>query len=91
MANARAYLGDKHIEYCAQMYDALRGAHALVICTEWQEFRSPDFERMKSLLAHPAIFDGRNLYDLDWMRQSGMAYFSIGRPAVLLANKDTAQ
>jgi UDPglucose 6-dehydrogenase len=91
MANARAYLADTHNEYCAQMYDALRGAHALVICTEWQEFRSPDFERMKSLLAHPAIFDGRNLYDLDWMRQSGMAYFSIGRPAVLLANKSLSE
>ena len=80
MPNAREVLGDKHVQYCQRMYDALDGAHALVICTEWQEYRTPDFERVKSLLVDPVIFDGRNLYELDWMSGVGMTYFSVGRP-----------
>ncbi|MGB2753646.1 MAG: UDP-glucose/GDP-mannose dehydrogenase family protein [Phycisphaerae bacterium] len=79
---ARAVLGDKHITYCENMYEALSGAHALVICTEWQEYRTPDFGRIRSLLAEPVIFDGRNLYELDWMAGTGIAYLSIGRPVV---------
>jgi UDPglucose 6-dehydrogenase len=59
---------------------ALAGADALLIVTEWKAFRSPDFEMMKSLLKHPVIFDGRNLYDPQTMRASGFDYFAIGRP-----------
>lgn len=79
--SAKAVLGDKNIKYSDDMYGALAGANALIICTEWQEYRSPDFGRMKSLLAEPVIFDGRNLYDLDWMAELGVTYVSVGRPA----------
>ncbi len=82
LETAKAVLGDKHIEYCDQMYDALDGASALVICTEWREYRTPDFDRMKSLLTEPVIFDGRNLYDLEWIADTGFTYISIGRPII---------
>ena len=59
--------------------DALKGADALLIVTEWKVFRSPNFETMKSLLNHPVIFDGRNLYEPAQMRELGWAYFPIGR------------
>jgi UDPglucose 6-dehydrogenase len=60
-------------------YDALRGADAMVLVTEWKPFRHPDFEQMKSLLKQPVIFDGRNLYDLHLMRELGFEYRGIGR------------
>ena len=53
-----------------------------MIVTEWQEFRNPDFELMRRLLAEPVIFDGRNLYELETMRHSGFTYHSIGRQSV---------
>lgn len=59
--------------------DALKGAQALAIVTEWREFRSPNFEEMKALLDSPVIFDGRNLYDPVWLRRMGFTYFGIGR------------
>jgi len=77
---AKDTLGEKHITYCDDMYQALNDAHGLVICTEWPQYRTPDFHRMRSLLADPVIFDGRNLYDLDWMAQTGLTYISVGRP-----------
>ena len=61
--------------------EALRGADALVICTEWQHFRAPDFERILRSLSSPVIFDGRNLYDPDKLAAMGFAYFGIGRGA----------
>jgi len=75
----RAILGES-IEYSSDAYRALQEADALVICTEWNEFRRPDFERIIEQLAQPIIFDGRNLYDPDRMRELGIAYHSIGRP-----------
>ena len=59
--------------------DVLHGADALAIVTEEKEFRSPDFERIKELLKQPVIFDGRNLYDPDFVRREGFQYFAIGR------------
>ncbi len=59
--------------------EALRGADALVIVTEWQEFRSPDFDTIKAELAHPVIFDGRNLYDPAFVKRFGLTYYAIGR------------
>jgi len=79
---AKEVLGEKQIEYCSHMYDPLRDADALVICTEWQEFRTPDFARMAELMSGDAIFDGRNLYDPEWMATTPFRYYSIGRPAV---------
>jgi UDPglucose 6-dehydrogenase len=79
----RAVLGDS-IHYATDCYDALEGADGLVICTEWNEFRRPDFERMREILRHPVIFDGRNLYDSKRMPGRGFDYYSIGRVAARL-------
>jgi UDPglucose 6-dehydrogenase len=81
LENARAMLGDKVI-YHRTNYDALKGADALLICTEWNEFRHPNFQRIKTELKTPVIFDGRNLYDPDLMKALEIKYFSIGRPPV---------
>lgn len=70
---------DGRVEFFDNNYEALKGADALVIVTEWNEFRRPDFERMKSLMKHPVIFDGRNIYDPKLMREKGFTYFGIGR------------
>jgi UDPglucose 6-dehydrogenase len=68
-------------------YDALKDADALVIVTEWQEFRTPDYEKMKALLKQPVIFDGRNLYKLETMEELGFDYHSVGRKSVYAASK----
>ncbi|MXY15931.1 MAG: UDP-glucose/GDP-mannose dehydrogenase family protein [Acidobacteria bacterium] len=70
---------DRRVAYAANAYDALRGAHALAIVTEWNAFREPDFARMRELLRSPVIFDGRNLFAVEQMRSEGFTYFSIGR------------
>jgi UDPglucose 6-dehydrogenase len=67
------------IGLCDKSYDALSGADALAIVTEWNEFREPDFGRMRSLMRTPVIFDGRNIYSPEHMRALGFTYFSIGR------------
>ncbi|MGI8496431.1 MAG: UDP-glucose dehydrogenase family protein [Gemmatimonadaceae bacterium] len=76
---ARRRLGAR-IEYAALSYDALPGAQALAILTDWNEYRRPDFERMLAALARPLIVDGRNLYEPARMAQYGFTYLSIGRP-----------
>jgi UDPglucose 6-dehydrogenase len=77
---ARRALGEHPgLTYCANNYDALDGAHALAICTEWGAFRRPDFPRMVEAMADPVIFDGRNLHEPREMRKKGFAYFGIGR------------
>ena len=77
---ARRRLGDV-VEYAETNYEALRGADALVVVTDWNEYRHPDFERMKELLRKPIVVDGRNLYDPHRMRSLGFTYHSIGRGA----------
>jgi len=84
MANVRRLYGDK-LAYFDGQYDALAGADALLIMTEWKEFNTPNFGRMKKLLKRPIIFDGRNIYDPVVMRESGFTYYSIGRAPVLPA------
>jgi UDPglucose 6-dehydrogenase len=79
MSVARGIFGSK-VTYADNSYAALTGADALVIVTEWNEFREPDFARMRKLMRTPAIFDGRNLYKPDQIRAHGFTYFSIGRP-----------
>lgn len=81
MNNVKALLGDK-ITYCDDQYDALKGAEALLIVTEWSAFRTPDFDQLDSLLKNKVIFDGRNLYDLQKMIDCGYYYNSIGRKIV---------
>jgi len=66
---------------------ALHGADALVICTEWKNFRAPDFDTIKSALKQPVIFDGRNLYDPDRLASRGFVYYGIGRGASLTSYK----
>jgi UDPglucose 6-dehydrogenase len=78
MPNVKALYGDKLV-YCDRPYGALEGAHGLVIITEWQEFRHPDFEVMRRLLAEHVVFDGRNLYDPKTPTSFGFSYYSIGR------------
>jgi UDPglucose 6-dehydrogenase len=81
MENTRKIFGDK-IQYCKTPYEAAQGADGILIATEWQEFRTPDFERLASIVKTKVIFDGRNLYDLSVMRETGFTYFSIGRETV---------
>jgi UDPglucose 6-dehydrogenase len=81
MENVKAIYGDR-ITYCKTMYETLESADSLAIMTEWGEFRAPDFERMGTLLREKVIFDGRNLYDLDTVKEHGFNYQSIGRPKV---------
>jgi UDPglucose 6-dehydrogenase len=81
MPNIKKLLGDK-ISYATDRYNALEGADALLIITEWSVFRTPDFEFMKEKLKAPVIFDGRNLYDLERIKECGFYYNSIGRKVV---------
>ena len=78
MPNIKKQFGDK-LTYCESMYDALTDADALVICTEWSIFRTPDFNKVKQLLKQSIIFDGRNLYDVEEIKKEGFIYTSIGR------------
>jgi UDPglucose 6-dehydrogenase len=67
------------VTLCEKSYDALVGADALAIVTEWNEFREPDFKKMRQLLKTAVVFDGRNIYTPEQMRALGFTYFSIGR------------
>ena len=82
MDNAKFYLNEL-ISYSENQYDSLKDADALLILTEWNEFRNPDFDKIKSLLKEPLIFDGRNVYDLDDMKEKDFNYFSIGRQTII--------
>ena len=75
---ARRVLG-KRVGYASSAYEALKGADGLAIVTEWNEFREPDFLRMRSVMRSPVIFDGRNLFTKEQMRAEGFTYYSIGR------------
>jgi len=73
----------EHITYHRQNYEAVDGADALCVVTEWNEFRRPDFDRIRRLLKEPVIFDGRNLWEPKTMQEIGFTYFPIGRPSVV--------
>jgi UDPglucose 6-dehydrogenase len=81
MKEARHRLGDR-VTFAETNYAALEGADALVVVTDWNEYRHPDFERIKKTLRRPILVDGRNLYSLERMASIGFAYSSIGRPSV---------
>jgi UDPglucose 6-dehydrogenase len=81
MENVKTVMGDK-ISFCETTYDCLPNADALIIATEWNEFRTPDFDKMLTLLKDPVIFDGRNVFDVASMEKKGFHYESIGRPFV---------
>jgi UDPglucose 6-dehydrogenase len=73
------YKEEKNLSLADNEYTALKGAGALIIATEWSEFRSPDFKKIKAVLKEPVVFDGRNIYDQTQMEAEGFKYFSIGR------------
>lgn len=81
MENAKFYL-DEILDYCDDQYEALKDAEALLILTEWNEFRNPDFEKIKNELKAPIIFDGRNIFDVEKMEELGFVYYSIGRKPI---------
>ncbi len=86
-ANAAAELGDcRDVAFTTDPYEALEGADGLIICTEWNEFRTPDFDRIRSRLKQRVIFDGRNLYDPRTMVRQRIEYHSIGRVAAVAAS-----
>ena len=79
MSNAKEIYGNK-IVFCDRPMETAQDAEALAIVTEWQDYRTPDFDRLKSTMASPTVFDGRNLYDPKKMAEHGFIYYSIGRP-----------
>jgi UDPglucose 6-dehydrogenase len=81
LGEAQRIFGDR-VHYHRVNYDALENADGLLVVTEWNEFRRPDFERMRQLMKRPVVFDGRNIYDPDEMRQRGFIYYSVGRRPV---------
>jgi UDPglucose 6-dehydrogenase len=83
MKNVKAVIGEK-ISYSENQYDALKGADALIIATEWNEFRTPDFLKIVSNMKRKVIFDGRNLFDIVAIKELGFYYESIGRPTYTL-------
>ena len=82
MDNCRKEMGDA-VNLVDHMEDAIRGADALVISTDWDAFKSPDFEVVKEIMRAPVVFDGRNLYRREAMKAAGFSYYSVGRPAVV--------
>ncbi|HEX2168291.1 MAG TPA: UDP binding domain-containing protein, partial [Longimicrobiales bacterium] len=87
---AQRWFGDR-IRFAENNYDALNDADALVIITEWKQYRQPDFERIRKLLRQPVIFDGRNLFNPGRMHELGFDYASIGRPRVKAAPRVAAR
>ena len=83
---ARRIFGERDdLHLCEQAGEALQGADALVVVTEWKQFRSPDFAKLKATLRDGAVFDGRNLYDPAEVDAAGLAYYGIGRGRSILA------
>ncbi len=78
MDYSKSIWGDR-INYCQYSYEAVKNANALLLLTEWNEFRRPDFEKIKSLMAAPLIFDGRNQYNAERLKDKGFVYYQIGR------------
>lgn len=81
MNNVKKTLGDS-IYFAMDQYDALKESDALIICTEWSAFRNPDFKTISKELKEPVIFDGRNVFDLEWAKDNGFYYNSIGRHTI---------
>ena len=82
MENVKNHVFGNKITYTHTPYAALDDADALMIFTEWPQFRTPEFEKMDSLMKSKVIFDGRNVFELDQMRELGFTYYSIGRERI---------
>ena len=81
MPNVKRKYGDQ-LQYADNMYDTVTGVDALIICTEWSIFRTPNFTKLKANMNAPMIFDGRNLYDISDVENEGFNYVSIGRKSI---------
>jgi UDPglucose 6-dehydrogenase len=81
MENVKQIFGNK-IQYFESAYEAAENADAIFIATEWPEFRTPDFDKLAAVFKSKVIFDGRNVYELDMMKEQGFTYYSIGREVV---------
>ena len=79
MDNVEAVFGDK-VTFCKSMYEATENADFLIVATEWSVFRTPDFEKLAKNLKDKTIFDGRNIYEKNQVKELGFSYYSIGRP-----------
>lgn len=90
MENVQRYHSDLEIEFTNNIYEAASGVDALILVTEWNEFRTPDFDKIKLGMKAPVVFDGRNVYELDTMSKLGFAYFSIGRKSITKSASITA-
>ena len=84
---SKNFKDNQHIQFFDDQYQMLAGADALVVATDWNQFKNPDFSEIKRLLSAPVIFDGRNLYSLSYLQSQGFKYFSIGRPAYRFSDK----
>jgi UDPglucose 6-dehydrogenase len=82
MENTRRQHPGLNIKYAENAYEALNGADALIIATEWAQFRSPEFKELSARMNQKLIFDGRNIYSLNAMREHGFEYYSIGRKSI---------
>ena len=82
----KAIYGDR-VNFCSNIYATLENADCLLVLTEWSEFRTPDFAKVLAALKDNLIFDGRNVYDLDRMKELGFQYVSVGRPRVKVKSK----
>jgi UDPglucose 6-dehydrogenase len=92
MRETQRYLGPREgLTYMDDSYAALEESDALILVTEWSYFKNPDFDRMKSLLNAPVIFDGRNVFSPDLMRMLGFDYYSVGRDPVLANSQGRTQ
>lgn len=80
--NAQEHFSNAGLSFVTNQYDTLNGASCLIIVTEWKSFKEPNFDRMKTMMKHPIIFDGRNLFSLKNMKNLGIKYQSIGRPTI---------
>jgi len=87
MEAVQTYHPELPIEFASSQYDALAGADALLLITEWNEFRTPDFNNITSSLKEKVIFDGRNIYDIELMEEMAYTYYSIGRRSVVQSNQ----
>lgn len=82
MPEAKKLFGErKNLTFCSHPDEALEGAHGLIVLTEWRIFKSPDFNKIKEKLLTPVIFDGRNIYDMEFLKEMGFTYYGIGRGA----------
>jgi UDPglucose 6-dehydrogenase len=78
MNECKRRIGDT-VTYCKDIYEAVEGVDALIVVTEWKEFRLPEWNRLKNSMKRPVIFDGRNIYNPDELKTNGLEYFCIGK------------